>query len=212
VISEPMTVATDLLLAAVCFLCARRLTASAGSRRAVRLLAGCLVAMGIGAVTGAAVHAWEPVMEPLLATVLWKVTLFSLGITSMLFVWMAATSALTGRARRIVVGLAGLQAALFVPWMVGHDDYLYVVLDNVPALGVVLGLQAVQWWRGERSARWIVGAIVVSAVGSGAQAAGLSPHEHFNHNDLYHVVQSAAVVLLTRGGLLLTDRAAPGTP
>jgi hypothetical protein len=31
------------------------------------------------------------------------------------------------------------------------------------------------------------------------QASGFRLHEHFNHNDLYHVIQTAAVLLLYRG-------------
>ena len=35
--------------------------------------------------------------------------------------------------------------------------------------------------------------------GAMVQASGFRLHEHFNHNDLYHVIQMVALVLLYRG-------------
>jgi hypothetical protein len=45
----------------------------------------------------------------------------------------------------------------------------------------------------------------VAAVAGAIQWARLAPHVHFNHNDLFHVVQMASLYLLYRGGLLLRD-------
>ena len=36
-----------------------------------------------------------------------------------------------------------------------------------------------------------------------AQASGFDLHRHFNHNDLYHVVQIAAMVIFYRGARLM---------
>lgn len=38
------------------------------------------------------------------------------------------------------------------------------------------------------------------------QASGFALHRHFNHNDLYHVIQIAAMVLLFVGARQLRDR------
>jgi hypothetical protein len=38
------------------------------------------------------------------------------------------------------------------------------------------------------------------------QASGFALHRHFNHNDLYHVVQIAAMVLFYTGARRLRDR------
>jgi hypothetical protein len=47
--------------------------------------------------------------------------------------------------------------------------------------------------------------VAVSVVAGVIQYAHLAPHEHFNHNDSFHVVQMVAIYLLYRGGLLLRD-------
>ena len=53
---------------------------------------------------------------------------------------------------------------------------------------------------------WIIGGVLVSFGAAGIQQSGIALHQHFNHNDIYHVVQMAGVYLLYRGARLLRDR------
>jgi hypothetical protein len=48
-----------------------------------------------------------------------------------------------------------------------------------------------------------VGGILLSFVGAAIQQSGFSLHQHFNHNDLFHIVQMGAFYLLYRGGKVL---------
>jgi hypothetical protein len=52
-----------------------------------------------------------------------------------------------------------------------------------------------------------VAGVMVSFAAAGVQQSGFALHQHFNHNDLYHVIQMAGVYLLYRGGRLLRSRA-----
>jgi hypothetical protein len=47
----------------------------------------------------------------------------------------------------------------------------------------------------------------VSLAAAAAQASGLDLHPSFNHNDLYHVVQIAAMALFYCGARRMQDRA-----
>ena len=50
-----------------------------------------------------------------------------------------------------------------------------------------------------RNTPWIVSGGLVTAAGVAIQQSGFAVHPHFNHNDLYHCVQTAALYLLFRG-------------
>jgi hypothetical protein len=50
---------------------------------------------------------------------------------------------------------------------------------------------------------WLKRAIVVSLAGLAVLVLKLSPHPHFNHNDLYHVIQMGGLFCLYRGALSL---------
>jgi len=208
VITEPMTLLTDWLLAGLCLAFATRLWRRgvvAGSR-SMRVLAASFAATAVGAFAGGAAHGFRPYLSATGDLLLWKITVLAIGLTTLMFVVSAACAALTRVSRRLLIGAAVLQAVVYSAWMLRHDEFIWVIADYVPAMVVVLGLQGLQWRRGEPSATWIAGGLLVSFVGAAIQASGLAPHPYFNHNDLYHVVQMGATWMLFRGGLLLRDR------
>jgi hypothetical protein len=49
----------------------------------------------------------------------------------------------------------------------------------------------------------MISAVAVSVAAAGVQAMHLAPHPGFNHNDLYHVMQIAAMWLFYRGARLI---------
>ena len=51
--------------------------------------------------------------------------------------------------------------------------------------------------------RWLKRAVVVSLVGLAALVVKLTIHEHFNKNDLYHLIQMGGLYCLYRGAIFL---------
>ena len=77
---------------------------------------------------------------------------------------------------------------------------------STPGIAFVLvGLLHVLRLRQPRSPAIVAGVVLSIAAGL-VQASGLDPHPHFNHNDLYHVLQGVAIVAYYRGVRMLTDR------
>jgi uncharacterized membrane protein len=208
-ISEPMTLFTDYLLAGVVLYFALRLQGvwRESRQRSVRFWAGALFASSLAAASGGTYHGFRPLLGETGAFLLWKITVAAIGLTGLLMLCSMAMAVLRGRARRILAGLAIVQFILYLGWMAGHDAFIYVIIDYVPALFCVLFLQLYEGWRkGARSALWLAGGVLVSFAAAAIQAGGFTLHRHFNHNDLYHVVQLGAFYLLYRGGALLVDR------
>ena len=79
-----------------------------------------------------------------------------------------------------------------------------MVADTATAF-VVVGLLHALRWR-EPGSRPILAGVALSIVAGLVQASGLDLHRHFNHNDLYHVIQVVAIVAYYRGVRLLSDR------
>ena len=62
-----------------------------------------------------------------------------------------------------------------------------------------LSAEASRWiWTGTLAAL-VVASQLVAILGAAIQALELAPHPAFNHNDLFHVVQMGAILLLVRG-------------
>lgn len=202
-VSEPMTFATDLLLGGWTAFWGARLARRAARTRshAMTIWAAAFAASSLAAVLGGVFHGFGPELPDVAAAALWKVTLLLVAATGFGLVASAAVATLSGVAARVVIALATLELAAFAAWTVDHDAFRYVIYDYGSAMVAVAALHAWRLARGPApGSRWILAGLAASLAGAGAQAGGLSLHAHFNHNDLYHVLQMGATWLLYRGG------------
>jgi hypothetical protein len=180
-VSEPVTLLTDYALGAVSAWLGLRLF------RFSRYWAVAFLALALAAFLGGTWHGF------LQSDLLWKATILSVGVAS--FGMVAGSAHLTARGlfRKILVGIAAVKLALYLAWMLFHDDFIWVIADTGSALAIV---GALHLWRFNG---WMLAGVAVSVAAALAQAGGLSLHRHFNHNDLYHVIQIAAMLLFYRG-------------
>jgi hypothetical protein len=100
---------------------------------------------------------------------------------------------LSGPGGRLLSGFAALKLLLYSGWMLFHDDFIWVIADTGSALAIVGALHL------RRFNGWMLAGVGMSVLAALAQASGLALHRHFNHNDLYHVIQIAAMLLFYRG-------------
>jgi len=200
---EPTTFATDLVLSALSIGCAVDLIrrARASRARAVGWLAATLAAAGVAALAGALSHGFGPEMAPSAADVLWRVTLHALGLMSFCLVVSSATAALRGPALTAAYVAALVELLGFTGWVALHPEFRWIVLDYGIAILAAGALHLVRLRRGDQpGAVWILAGLGVSIGAALVQRGGFAAHLHFNHNDLYHVVQMLGTWLLYRGG------------
>src|SRR5205823_9063677 len=95
---------------------------------------------------------------------------------------------------------------IYAAWMLFHDAYIFVVCYTAFAMAAVAALHAWALARGDHASRWMLAGVAVSVLAAAAQASGFDPHPRFNHNDLYHAIQVAAMLLFYAGAARLRDR------
>ena len=183
-IHEPMTLATDYLLTIAAAVFAVRLG------RTNRQWALAFLFTAAGSFFGGTYHGFYPVVSVLTAVVLWKFTVFSIGLASFFLV--------IGSSRKLLL-IALVKLIVYMSWMTTHSEFLWVIIDYGAALLIVGAVHLVR--RGPATP-WVLGSIVASVLAALVQMSRLTLHEHFNHNDLYHVIQLVALWLLYRGGKL----------
>jgi hypothetical protein len=211
-ISEPMTLATDYLLGTVSEVCAVLLLKQNGRLRqtCIRLWAFALMAAATGSYAGGTYHGLGHALSAPVATMLWKLTTISMGVASFLLLAAAINATFSGQDRRWLLAGAMVKLAIYVGWMLGHDEFRFVIYDYGSTLGILLVLLVAGWTRGVRGHRaYIAAGILVSIAAAALQQSGIRLHEHFNHNDLMHVVQTGGVWLLWKGGARLRDAGGP---
>ena len=185
-VHEPMTLATDYVLAVAAAVFAAKLW------RTHRMWALAFAFTALGSFLGGTYHGL------LQSPALWKAVVFSIGIASFFL--------LAGSGRALAV-IATIKLVAYCSWMIFHDGFEWVIADYGITL-LLVGIAALL--RRDGSSSWIWGSIALSVGGALVQRSGFALHRHFNHTDLYHVIQLAALWLLYRGGRAMTS--ATGRP
>ena len=207
-ITEPMTMMTDYVMGALAFVLAMRLVgdATAGRQLSGRLWAAALVMTAVAAFLGGTYHGFIQWMPGASGRAIWKATLLATGIGSACLLAAAVTAATAGALQRALLAVVVVKLLVYVWTIATKDQFALVIADYGAALlAVALAAWFIRPSGLTPAAWWITGGVAVAAVAGAIQWARLAPHVHFNHNDLFHVVQMASLYLLYRGGLLLRD-------
>ena len=176
------------------------------AQRSILIWGASFAATGMAALIGGTSHGFALYFGDVTKTVIWASTLYAIGFTSFFLLSAVIIATIKNPLRKWLIAVVALKFILFAVWIFSHLEFKYVIYDYVPAMVGVLILQAYgKYRRGDRSAAWIISGILVSFGAAGIQQSGLTLHEHFNHNDLYHVIQMGAVYLLYKGGRLMVD-------
>lgn len=197
-LAEPTTAITDWILAGLVIALAIRLRA-VPRQRTVRYWQWAFIFTALGAFAAGVFHAVVGQTTAKVLTTLWKGSAFALGLAVFFMLLATAAGRLSTRSARILMIFAAVQLVVYTLWTARHDDFLSVISNYALGMAIVAAVNLVTYSRNPESARWIVAGIAVTALGSVVQALQIAPHRHFNHNDLFHVIQMAGMILLYRG-------------
>jgi hypothetical protein len=206
-IAEPMTVLTDFLLAAVCGTLAVALNRAHGGQQVRGWWSAGFCMLAIAALLGGIWHGFAPYLSWPLNAALWKATVYAIGLFNLSMLAGSIVAVTTARLRATLITVAALKFFVFAFWMATQDGFEFVVADSA---GAMIGLALLHGWsaatRGDRGSLWVLSAVAVSVIAAGVQYSKLTLHVHFNHNDLYHLIQIAAMLLFYFGGRMLHDQ------
>jgi len=182
---DPVALLTDALLGIAAWVFAVRLW------RVHRMWAVAFVFTGLGAGFGGVFHGFGDQW-----LLLWKATTFSVGLAS--FFLLAGTD-------RRLQAVAILKLVVYLSWMVTHDGFAYVIADYGLTLILIAFFHPAK--------RWVLASIALSVAGAVVQQARISVHERWlDFNDVYHVIQLAALWALYRAAVTMSATGRRSTP
>ena len=199
-LAEPTTAVTDYVVAGLSGVFAWSLFRKRDGQRARMLWAAAFAALSVTALIGGTYHGFE-------ITSLWPATVTVAGVTAFAMVAGSAMATTTSRVRSTIIGIATLELVVYLAWPRHRDDFTAVIVDSGLALLAVAALHASSALMGrDAGTRAMLTAVALSLAGAGVQASKIDLHRHFNHNDVFHVIQLAATVAFHRGARGLRDR------
>ncbi|HEY9640878.1 MAG TPA: hypothetical protein V6C57_10370 [Coleofasciculaceae cyanobacterium] len=212
-ITEPMTMLTDYAIAAETAYFSVVLLRVGHYRQQVsmQLWSAAFCCVAIAALLGGTCHGFLLGLENATVLLLWHLMLNLLGLASCFMLLSSCKSVLPRRWQLWAWLLVGSKSFIYLSWMAvrpnTQDAFAYGVIDYFSAMLLVLILQAgAAVYSNSKGAIWIIFGIVTSGVAIALQASSLSLFQHFNHNDLYHLVQMVALYGFYRGATLTKDR------
>ena len=200
---EPMTVLTDVLLAAAAVWAGSRIHAvSHAPAHLYFALSFFLIALG--ALAGAAIHAVRHTFLVRRVPLLWRITGIAVGlsVTAMLAgtFYHLLPAEYADILRWTLLGLSILYAA----WIWRAYQFRNVIVFYSICMAFVLGAMGLSYVStGSEGAKLIAVGILISFAAAAVQRSGFKIARHFNHNDIYHVIQLVGLYFFYRGALLL---------
>jgi hypothetical protein len=205
-LSEPTTLASDWALAVVAAALGLRLYRPGGAEgRARRLWALAFLAGATGALAGGAVHGFAQSLSPVAHQVLWKAVLVAVGLAGSLVLAGALLASFHGACRRRLLAGAAGQLAAYLGVVSTSDDVRNAVWNGALTILALVAVALAAARRDARGLGWILLGLGLSAAGLAAQRAGVTA-SILNHNDVCHVLQTAALWPVYRAGRGLRDR------
>jgi len=200
---EPMTVLTDVLLAAAALFGGVKIY-GVSAAPVHRYFALSFFLIALGSLAGATIHAIRHTSMVTWVPLLWRITGIAVGLSVMAM--LAATfyqilpADYADLLRWTVLGLSIIYAAFI--WR----DYRFrnVIVFYSIFMAFILGAMALSYVStGSPGAKLIVVGILISFGAAAIQRSGFKLARHFNHNDIYHVVQLIGLYFFYKGALLL---------
>lgn len=202
--AEPVTTLTDLLVAALAWWWAWRLRQSGSEAQLSRSLwAWGLAVQGTAAFLGGIYHGFF--FNSAYAESLWRGTLILLSAASTLLVSGLSVAVLPWGAVCWVFVALSLKFFAYVSWIWPRKDFLPALCDQALAL-ILLAALSLAGWRTQRPAvQLVLTGLTAFFAAALIQHFRLGVHQHFNHNDIYHLFGGLALWFFYRAGRLLRD-------
>jgi hypothetical protein len=209
-VSEPTTLVSNWVLAAVAMALAVRLHRAGAWKdgRARRLWSAAFVAGAAAALAGGVVHGFAASLTPVAHDVLWKTVLVGTGCAGSLILAGTAIATLPGSWRSALLAGSTGQLAVYLALVWGSNDVRLAVWNGALTIVVLLAMAMATASQAPRRLAWILLALGLSALGLAVQQTGIAAGI-LNHNDVCHVLQTAALWPFYRAGRRLIDLVQP---
>ena len=198
---EPATLLTDyflgLLGSGLAYRLFRRI--SPGNKAAHWWIAALLV-MSVAAFTGGTYHGFGLNFTPGVTAVWWQMVRILICATGLCMSISQLWEILPPERHRPWLGIIIAKSLLASVWILVDARFLVVLLDY--GISMTAWLAAALVYRRPWSV-WILTAVGLSALAGLVQQTQWGLSNHFNHNDVYHLIQATALVAFYRAGAWL---------
>ncbi len=162
--------------------------------------------IGIGALLGAVSHGFGPHFPEIMKKIIWKLTVLSIGISCYFFLIASFSHVFPNTTVQWLKWVPLVLLVVYCGIIVKNDSFSIVIMFYLPTMIFVLAMMIYSQFILEFNGSGLISiGILISFLAAGIQLSGFSLHKHFNHNDIYHIVQMAGMYFIYKGVLQIKD-------
>ena len=204
---EPMTVFTDILIFIVGVWFAREIDLWFH----VRLLdvhwhfSKYFYMIAFTALAGAIYHSIFPEYE-IVRDFIWKLTMLGMGFS--IYTMLMGTLYYILPFETVQTVKWGVTAIIFAftIWIYFDSDFMNAIKLYLPSALFVIAVMLYGWLgKGDTGALWIMCGFLITLGGAYFVVIKFGFHQHFNHNDIFHVIQIVGMYIIYRGVMMITN-------
>ena len=204
-IIEPATMITDYMITALAWWLGWKIHTN-GKALCQRWWAAAFALIGLSALLGGTHHGFQEIIDPRVNAFVWDSTRWIVFFVSLAMLVGHSKAVFGEQITKWITVFALVKLAFFLSWAYTDPSFLVAIADYLPVLLFILVAESVLWYaHGTRESKFLVAGVVASLLGAAGQQAGVGLNEHFNHNDVYHVVTMVAIWLFYVGIIGLED-------
>ena len=204
-IVEPATMITDYMITVLAWWLGWKIYVN-GKAVCQRWWAVVFALIGLSALRGGTYHGYQAVIDPATNALIWETTRWIVFFVSFTMLVGHSRALFSAKVKKWIVFFALVKLAIFLSWAFVDESFLVAIADYLPVVLFILVAESFMWTVHEtRESRFLVMGVVVSLLGAAGQQADIGISDHFNHNDVYHVVTMAALYLFYLGVTKLQD-------
>ena len=162
--------------------------------------------IGIGSLLGAVSHGLGPHFPEMVKKIVWKLTVLSIGISCYFFLTASFSHIFPNSTVQWLKWIPLILLVVYCGTIVKNDSFSIVIMFYLSTMIFVLAMMMYsQFILKFNGSGWISIGILISFIAAGVQLKGFSLHKHFNHNDIYHIIQMAGMYYIYKGVLQIKD-------
>jgi hypothetical protein len=159
------------------------------------------ITLAVGALLGGISHGFGPMLSKIAKMIIWRLTLLFIGLTALGLLLSALTILTNGK---VNIGILSFFVILFAYYnykVFKNDSFLIAIKFYLPFIIIsLICFSYIFIYRGYTGALFISVGLLVTLFASLIQLSKIVLHKHFNHNDLFHIVQIIGMYLMFEGG------------
>ncbi|MCP4931246.1 MAG: hypothetical protein GY912_04625, partial [Candidatus Marinimicrobia bacterium] len=91
-------------------------------------------------------------------------------------------------------------------WIYFDSDFMNAIKLYLPSALFVIAVMLYGWLgKGDTGALWIMYGFLITLGGAYFVVIKFGFHQHFNHNDIFHVIQIVGMYIIYRGVMMITN-------